>query len=206
MFSYFSHPQITAQWLLLSLICKAQTNKYTAQLRYMDASQICHIHMGEAHCCCVVVSCSLCEWDVDHHRRGYLTQTHWHMYTYAHLHTPTHFYLVAWLITASLGVFRGDSGKPFRKIFFFFSCRWFVIIIITGLMNVYLFFTIAVLASSSHLISLRWWRSRSPRVDTVTNPTFPQSASLTESPGDHIKHFPCFTLLLLLRFVFIRGV
>lgn len=124
-------------------------------------------------------------------------------HVYAHLHTPTHFYLAAWWIVASLGVLEEVQKNHFSFKDFFFPAGLFIIVN-TGLIPVYHFFTTAVLASSSHhLISLRWQRSRHPRVDTVTNPTFPQAASLSESSGDHIKRFPFFTLLLLLRFVFI---
>lgn len=140
---------------------------------------------------------------------------HWHMYICTL--TRSHALYLAALIMVSLEVSEEVQRNhfSFKKIFFssLLSPAGSFVIIITGLILVSHFFTIAVLASSSHhliflrsFFFLRWWRSLISHVDTVANPEFPQSASITESSGDAIKYFPWFTLLSLLRFVVIHGV
>lgn len=142
---------------------------------YMNASQTCHTHMGEAHCCCVVVSCGVCAcvcgmWIIRERererRQNSDAQAHVYMCTLAHSHT---LYSVAWLIAASLGVLEEvqKTHFNFKKIFLFFILPVYS----SGLIPAYCFFTIAVLASSSH--HPRWRGSHRPHLDAVTNPTFP---------------------------------
>ena len=75
------------------------------------------------------------------------TRTHWHMYTYADLHTPTRFLYGGMINRGIFGSSRAGSEKSFqlqRHLFFLFL-NWF-----TRLIPVYRFFTTAVWASSSH--------------------------------------------------------
>lgn len=138
--------------------------------------------------------------------------THVHMHTYTLPHT-----LFSSINHGIFGSFRGGSEKPFQlqKDFFFFPAfsRWFIrhyYYRINPRLSLLHYCRLSVFLPPSHLSKvfffLRWWRSRISHVDTVANPEFPQSASITESSGDAIKHFPWFTLLSLLRFVVIHGV
>lgn len=188
--SYCSGSKITAQW-------GPPCNKCTAQLRYMDASQMSHTYGGSSLLLLRGVSCSVCGmWFI----RDALT--HVYICTLAHSHTLI---VVGMINHGIFGSFRGGSENLFqlqRHFFLLPFIRHYYYRIHFCLSPLYY----VIASSSHHLISQRWRRSHSPHVDGVTNPTFPQSASLTESSGDHIKHFPCFTLLLLLRFVFSRRV
>ena len=116
----------------------------------MDASQVCHVHIGssllrggviQSVCVCVCVrACVRGMWIVR-------TRTHWHMYTYADLPTPTHFLYGDMINRGIFGSSRAGSEKSFQlqTHFFFLFLNWF-----TRLIPVYRFFTTAVWASSSH--------------------------------------------------------
>lgn len=141
---------------------------------------------------------------------------HWHMYICTL--TRSHALYLAALIMVSLEVSEEVQRNhfSFKKIFFFFPAfsRWFIrhyYYRINPRLSLLHYCRLSVFLPPSHLSEvffffLRWWRSLISHVDTVANPEFPQSASITESSGDAIKYFPWFTLLSLLRFVVIHGV
>lgn len=131
----------------------------------------------KAHCCCVVASYGMCvgcgtseTW-----RQDSDTCIHMHTYTLTLSHT---LYSAAWLIMASLGVLEKVQLNhfSFKKIFQF---SWWLIHHYYYKIHLPSITSLLLLPPSHHLISLRWRRSRSSLVDTVTNPTFPQSALLS---------------------------
>lgn len=155
------------------LIFKAVTNKLTAT--WMHHKHV--THMGEAHCCCVVVSCGVCAciwvcvcgmWIIREREReaAELRRTD----TCIHVHTCTlpHTLFGGMINRGIFGSFRRGSENTFQlqKDFPFFILPVYS----SGLIPAYCFFTIAVLASSSH--HPRWRGSHRPHLDAVTNPTF----------------------------------
>lgn len=140
-------------------------------------------------CACVCVGCGSSELG--------RTDTCTHMQTYT---LPRAFYMAAWLIAASLGVLEQVQKNHFSFKDIFFSFPELVYKINSCLPLLY-YCCLGLFLPPPHL--LRGDEEVAALVVTVTHPTFPQTASLTESSGDHINHFPCFTLQLLLSFVFV---
>lgn len=73
-----------------------------------------NLHMGDVHCCWVVVSCCVCVcvWEIriireQRQNSDELT----HVYICTHSHT---LYLATWLIMASLGVLEEVQKKPYQ--------------------------------------------------------------------------------------------
>lgn len=61
---------------------------WTTEHHYINISQMFHIHVKEAHCCCVVF-CGMCGIRIISDVATELRRTD--TCTYAHLHAPTHF-------------------------------------------------------------------------------------------------------------------